>query len=235
MEEEFDYRSEKNEDKLPSPVRLVSIENIQEQRINTNQKGFDHVLDGGLVPGSVVLLGGEPGIGKSTLLLQVADSIKEPVLYVNGEESVKQTSMRANRLSIDTESSEILLLPETNVERLIEVVENNVPELLVVDSIQSLYSDEYDSTPGSITQVKECTNQLVRFAKQSDIPIVLISHINKSGNIAGPKAIEHFADVVMSFTKIDDVLRELKASKNRFGSIVHSACYKMKAEGLVSV
>ena len=229
------FRDEEDDGKLPQPLRLSKVGDIEELRILTNNAGFDRVLGGGLIPGVIVLLSGDPGIGKSTLLLQVADSIDEKMLYVNGEESATQTSMRAERLGIDSDTSKILLLPEQNVEKLLRVAENQEPSVLGVDSIQTLWSDEVEGGTGTVSQVRECTSQLVSFAKRTDIPVIIVGHITKSGSIAGPKAIEHEVDVVMSFTEVDDILRDLKCSKNRFGSIVHSAQYAMGDTGLECV
>jgi DNA repair protein RadA/Sms len=224
---------EKEDDgKLPEPVRLTRVGDIEEHRVSTQDDGFDLVLGGGLIPGVVVLLSGDPGIGKSTLLLQVADSIGEKMLYVNGEESAMQTSMRAERLGINPEVSKVLLLPEQNVEKLLRVAEAQEPTVLAVDSIQTLWSDEVEGAIGTVSQVRECTSQLVGFAKRTDIPVVIIGHITKSGSIAGPKAMEHEVDVVMAFTQVDDILRDLKCSKNRFGTIIHCAQYAMEDAGL---
>ena len=231
MDEVF-RNEDKESDKLPEPVRLVRVGDIDEYRISTQDEGFDLVLGGGLIPGMVVLISGDPGIGKSTLLLQVADSIDEKMLYINGEESTMQTSIRAERLGINPDTSKILLLPEQNIEKLLGVAEAHRPAVLAIDSIQTLWSDEIDSATGSVMHIRECTNQLVTFAKRTDIPVLIVGHITKDGAIAGPKSMEHEVDAVMRFTEVDDIIRDLKCSKNRFGSIVHTAQYEMGDAGL---
>lgn len=210
----------------------ISLEN--EPRIDTSDNELNRVLGGGIVPGSLVLLGGEPGIGKSTLLLQVALRLQHKVLYVTGEESDKQIRMRAERLGL--KESPCHILTETNTQNIFQQVVAVQPDLLVVDSIQTLQTNTIDSSPGSISQIRECTAELMKFAKESGTPVLLIGHINKDGHIAGPKILEHMVDVVLQFEgDRNHVYRILRANKNRFGSTAEIGIYEMQSHGLREV
>ena len=213
-------------------IQEISLEN--EPRIETNDKELDRVLGGGIVHGSLILLGGEPGIGKSTLLLQVALRLQHKVLYVTGEESDKQIRMRAERLGL--KESPCHILTETNTQNIFQQVVAVKPGLLVVDSIQTLQTNTIDSSPGSISQIRECTAELMKFAKESGTPVLLIGHINKDGHIAGPKILEHMVDVVLQFEgDRNHVYRILRANKNRFGSTAELGIYEMQSRGLREV
>ena len=192
---------------------------------------LNRVLGGGLVPGSLVLLGGQPGIGKSTLLLQVAAELKRKVLYVSGEESASQIKMRADRLEID--GSHCLILNETVVEKILKTAVEVDPDLIIIDSIQTLSSTRLESTAGTISQIRECTAELQAFAKQKEVPVILIGHINKEGSIAGPKVLEHVVDAVLYFEGERSLTyRILRTHKNRFGSTDEIGIYEMMGEGL---
>ena len=213
-------------------IQEISLEN--EPRIDTGDNELNRVLGSGIVPGSLILLGGEPGIGKSTLLLQLALRIKHKVLYVTGEESDKQIRMRSERLGL-TESN-CHILTETNTQNIFQQVMAVQPELLVVDSIQTLQTNIIDSSPGSISQIRECTTELIKYAKESDTPVLLIGHINKDGHIAGPKILEHMVDVVLQFEgDRNHVYRILRANKNRYGSTAELGIYEMQSAGLREV
>jgi DNA repair protein RadA/Sms len=215
----------------PKPLRIDEIQLNPEERVKTNNKELDTVLGGGLVKGSVTLLGGEPGIGKSTLLLQVALSITQKVLYVSGEESQSQIKMRAQR--INTAKSNCLILTETNTQQIFKNIEEVQPEFLIIDSIQTLHTQSIDATPGSISQIRETTAELIKFAKETATPVLLIGHINKEGQIAGPKILEHMVDVVLQFEgDRNHTYRILRAQKNRFGSTAELGIYEMLSDGL---
>ncbi|MFO8235490.1 MAG: DNA repair protein RadA [Bacteroidales bacterium] len=211
----------------------VSIQN--EKRISTQYSEVDRVLGGGIVLGSLILVGGEPGIGKSTLALQMALRSKDTkTLYVSGEESSRQIKLRAGRLG--TEHDNIYLLNETELDNVLNHCSEFTPDLLIVDSIQTLYSSHIDSTAGSITQVRECAAQLLKYAKRSGIPVLLIGHINKDGNIAGPKVLEHIVDVVLQFEGDSNYdYRVLRSLKNRFGATSEIGIFEMHNDGLNEV
>ena len=219
------------------PNKALAISQIQiqkEQRIGTQNQELDTVLGGGLVPGSVVLLGGEPGIGKSTLLLEIALKIKQKVLYVSGEESQSQIKMRAERLG--KQSSNCLILTETCTQNIFKNIETIAPEILVIDSIQTLYTEHLEASPGSVSQIKESTSELIKFAKETGVPVLVIGHINKEGSIAGPKILEHMVDVVLQFEgDRNHSYRILRAQKNRFGSTSELGIYEMLSSGLREV
>ncbi|HVS91066.1 MAG TPA: DNA repair protein RadA [Mucilaginibacter sp.] len=226
------------------PVRVSEISFDEEQRILTPDKEFNRVLGGGIVAGSLVLIGGEPGIGKSTLMLQLALNMPGmKVLYVSGEESDKQIKMRAERLSkseVGSRKSEVgaecFILTETSTQNIFKQIEQLEPDLVVIDSIQTLYSAHIESTPGSVSQVRECTAEMLRFAKESSTPVFLIGHITKDGMIAGPKILEHMVDTVLQFEgDRHHVYRILRAVKNRFGSASELGIYEMLGEGLREV
>ena len=217
------------------PLLIHNINTTGEERINMHDKELNRVLGGGLVKGSLVLLGGEPGIGKSTLILQTVLQIHDKkILYVSGEESSKQLKLRADRLNKTSENCYIIC--ETSLERIFTHIENNKPELLVIDSIQTIATDKTDSSPGSLSQVRECAAELLRFSKETHIPIILIGHINKEGSIAGPKVLEHIVDTVLQFEGDQQHLyRILRSIKNRFGSTSEIGIYEMRQDGLRQV
>ena len=214
------------------PVQLGEIDNSAENRLSLGNPEVDRILGGGIVPGSLVLIGGEPGIGKSTLSLQIplgCPSIK--TLYVSGEESVKQVKMRANRLGGD--ASQCFIFSETLIENVIAEARSLAPDLMIVDSVQTMYTETAESSPGSVSQIKEVASLLLRFAKESGIPVVLIGHITKDGYIAGPKILEHIVDVVLQFEGENrGSYRVLRSIKNRFGSTAELAVFEMTGTGL---
>ena len=217
------------------PQAIHTIENQEHVRISLKDKELNRVLGGGLVPGSLILFGGEPGIGKSTLLLQMAiEEKKLKVLYVSGEESEQQIKMRAERIGL--ENQQCYILTETNIQNIFTQAEGIQPELLIIDSIQTLYSSQIESSPGSISQVRECTAQLLRYAKQTGVPVFLIGHITKEGSLAGPKVLEHMVDAVLQFEgDRNHVYRLLRSIKNRFGSTNELGIYEMLGSGLRQV
>ncbi len=203
-------------------------------RIPTGNRELDLVLGGGLVPGSVILLGGEPGIGKSTLMLQTALQMPFKTLYISGEESPEQIKMRAERLGLTRPG--IKIYPETDTHRIFSTVKKEQPDILVVDSIQTLFSPRIESSPGSIVQIRESAAELIRFAKQSRTPVFIIGHITKEGVIAGPKILEHMVDTVLQFEgDRHHQYRILRSLKNRFGSTYEIGIFEMTAEGLKAV
>jgi DNA repair protein RadA/Sms len=221
--------------KTAKPQVIQDIERKTEERIRLRDNELNRVLGEGLVPGSLILFGGEPGIGKSTLMLQLAVSENAlRVLYVSGEESEQQIKMRAERIGLDNNACYILT--ETNLQNIFVQAEEIKPELLVIDSIQTLYSSHIESSPGSISQVRECTAQLLRYAKQTNVPVFLIGHITKEGALAGPKVLEHMVDVVLQFEgDRNHVYRLLRTIKNRFGSTNELGIYEMLGSGLRQV
>ena len=218
-------------------VSLNSVETNQEDRINTHIKELDRVLGGGIVPGSLVLVGGDPGIGKSTLLLQVCQKLCEDrrsVLYISGEESLKQIKLRANRMGKFTE--ELLVLCETNLDTIKTVIEKKRPQLVVIDSIQTMYSEEVSSAPGSVSQVRESTNVFMQLAKGLGITIFIVGHVTKEGTVAGPRVLEHMVDTVLYFEGDRHAsYRILRGVKNRFGSTNEIGVFEMRQNGLVEV
>ena len=217
------------------PVKIDELKVSQISRTSTTDKEFDRVLGAGLVPGSLILLGGEPGIGKSTLLLQLALRVQNcKVLYVSGEESEEQVHLRAKRLGISNE--DCYLLAETNTQNIFAQIKLLEPQLLVIDSIQTLYSNLMEAAPGSVGQIRQCSSELLRFAKESSVPVLLIGHITKDGQLAGPKLMEHMVDVVLQFEGDQNhSYRLLRAAKNRFGSTSEIGIYEMLADGLREV
>ncbi len=217
------------------PTAVQDISSGNEKRINTNSIELNRVLGGGLVLGSVVLIGGEPGIGKSTLLLQVAlNMVGKKILYISGEESQQQIKMRADRIGI--QNVECYLLNETFTDSIFKHSKNVKPDLIVIDSIQTLHTDIIDSSPGSISQIRETASQLQRYAKSSNIPVLLIGHITKDGNLAGPKVLEHMVDTVLQFEGDRHYgFRILRSVKNRFGSTSELGIYEMQSNGLREV
>jgi DNA repair protein RadA/Sms len=220
---------------LQKPLSLAEIPIGRMNRFSTSNHEFDRVLGGGLVPGSIVLLGGEPGIGKSTLALQVALNVKEKlVLYISGEESLEQIKLRSTRLTAENESC--LFLSETSLENILAQIDNVKPELLVIDSIQTVSTEMIESGAGSVSQIRECTAGIMQKAKTLGIPVILIGHITKEGSIAGPKVLEHVVDTVLQFEGDRNyVYRILRASKNRFGSTSEIGIFEMKGDGLREV
>lgn len=216
------------------PLPIHQIDFNKEERISSGLEELDRVLGGGIVPGSVVLVGGDPGIGKSTLMLQMANSLKDLVLYVSGEESAKQIRMRAERLG--TLSKTLNVLPETNLFSIETAAQNLKPKFLIIDSIQTMYREDIPAAPGSVSQVRECAAYLTRIAKSSHLPIFIVGHVTKEGNIAGPRILEHIVDTVLYFEgEQHKQYRILRAEKNRFGSISEIGIFEMKEEGLVAV
>lgn len=217
-------------------VRLNEIAAKDEPRIDTHDKELNRVLGGGVVPGSITLLGGEPGIGKSTLTLQTILGMPERrILYVSGEESAHQIKMRAERLN-STNAENIFILCENSLENIFGHIQEVLPELVVIDSIQTMCTETVDSSPGSVTQVRECAATLLRFAKTSGVPVILIGHINKEGTLAGPKILEHIVDTVIQFEGDQHYMyRILRSVKNRFGSTSELGIYEMRQDGLREV
>ena len=217
------------------PLRLKDVTTGDDPRIDMGDSEFNRVLGGGMVPGSLILLGGEPGIGKSTLILQTVlnlDKIK--TLYVSGEESSRQLKMRADRIKESSENCFILC--ETNLEQIFTHIKNVEPDFVVIDSIQTIYTDTVESSPGSVSQVRECAAGILKFAKETGTPVVLIGHINKEGSIAGPKVLEHIVDTVLQFDGDQHYMyRILRSIKNRFGSTAELGIYEMRQDGLRQV
>ena len=222
------------------PLRLRDIDVSTEPRIDMHDEELNRVLGGGLVKGSLVLIGGEPGIGKSTLVMQTVLQMPEKrILYVSGEESERQLKLRADRLR-STESgqsgNDCLILCETSFEQIIKQVKEVEPDIVIIDSIQTIYTELVESSPGSITQVRECAAAILRFAKESHTAVILIGHINKEGTIAGPKILEHIVDTVLQFEGDQHYMyRILRSNKNRFGSTDELGIYEMRQDGLRQV
>lgn len=232
-----DWRTEKSGTMRASKAAAIhSIVYKEELRIETPDQELNRVLGGGIVPGSLVLIGGEPGIGKSTLMLQIALTLpKLKVLYVSGEESEQQIKMRAERIDQSSKAS-CYILTETATKNIFKQIEQITPELVIIDSIQTLHSAHIDSSPGSVSQVRECTAELLRYAKESGTPVFIIGHITKEGSIAGPKVLEHMVDTVLQFEgDRHHVYRILRAVKNRFGSSSELGIYEMQGAGLREV
>ena len=221
--------------RVAKPKRLQEIDFESQPRIVTADQELNRVLGSGIVPGSLVLIGGEPGIGKSTLMLQIAISLQgKKVLYVSGEESEMQIKMRAERMSVKSETCYIL--SETSTQQIFQQIEQLEPDLLVIDSIQTLHSSYVESAAGSISQVRECTAELMKYAKETGVPVFLIGHITKEGTIAGPKILEHMVDTVMQFDGDRHMAdRILRTTKNRFGSTSELGIYEMRSDGLRTV
>ncbi len=217
------------------PVILSEIEADDEPRINMHDDELNRVLGGGLVPGSLVLIGGEPGIGKSTLVMQTVLRMPDKkILYVSGEESARQLKLRADRLS--EVSSDCLIVCETSLEQIYVHIKNTSPDLVIIDSIQTISTENIESSPGSIAQVRECSATILRFAKETHTPVLLIGHINKEGSIAGPKVLEHIVDTVLQFEGDQHYMyRILRSIKNRFGSTAELGIYEMRQDGLRQV
>lgn len=220
-----------------APVAYTEIESQDDTRVTSGVTEFDRVLGGGIVPGSLILIGGDPGIGKSTLLLQVADKLSAggtSVLYVSGEESERQIKLRGERLGV--EATNLFLLPETNLERIFDEIERMTPGAIIVDSIQTVFSSKIESAPGSVSQVREVAGQFLMLAKNHTIPVFLIGHVTKDGSIAGPKALEHIVDTVLYFEgERHHNHRIVRATKNRFGAANELGIFEMTGTGLIAV
>ena len=218
-------------------VALSSVQTDREERVCTGIGELDRVLGGGIVPGSLVLVGGDPGIGKSTLLLQVCQRLterKQKLLYISGEESLKQIKLRADRMGTFTD--DLLLLCETNIETIRSVIEKERPSLVVIDSIQTMYSEEVSSAPGSVSQVREATNIFMQIAKGMGISIFIVGHVTKEGTVAGPRVLEHMVDTVLYFEGDRHAsYRILRGVKNRFGSTNEIGVFEMRQDGLREV
>lgn len=215
---------------------LAEVSEAQETRVSTGNEELDRVLGGGLVEGSVILLGGDPGVGKSTLLMQVAAQLSEnrKVLYVSGEESVRQIKMRANRLAV--RQDRLFVLAENSVEGILAKCEDMQPDALVIDSIQTMVSEESASAPGSVSQVRQSASAIIRFAKTSGTSVFLVGHVTKEGSLAGPRVLEHMVDTVLSFEgDRQHEYRLLRAMKNRFGSINELGVFEMRQQGMLPV
>ncbi len=223
------------QEKNSKPQLVTEIEHEQQNRIDTGNGEFNRVLGGGLVPGSVVLIGGEPGIGKSTLILQVALQIKKvKTLYVSGEESSMQIKLRADRIFQGETSCHIL--SETSLENIFAHIKTFQPDLLVFDSIQTIYTDKIESSPGTVSQIRECATRILQYAKTKAVPSFLIGHITKEGSLAGPKILEHIVDTVLQFEgDRNNLYRILRSTKNRFGSTSELGIYEMGSKGLREV
>lgn len=219
------------------PEKITAIESEKEPRVRTKMPEFNRVLGGGIVPGSLVLVGGDPGIGKSTLLLQISAQLAEKdmsVLYISGEESVRQTKLRADRLEIGSDN--LYVLAETNLFDIAKQIEEIKPSFVVIDSIQTIFKEEVTSAPGSVSQVRECTGELMKIAKSNGIPIFIVGHVTKEGSIAGPRILEHMVDAVLYFEgERHHTYRILRSVKNRFGSTHEMGIFEMKEEGLREV
>lgn len=219
-----------------SPVSMRNIDTKNEERYKTGLKEFDRVLGGGIVKGSLVLLGGDPGIGKSTILLQVCNRLGNElkILYVSGEESKRQIKLRSDRLGVDCE--QLYVITETDIEIVAQVIQNEKPDLVMIDSIQTMNLTELSSSPGSVTQVRECTNLLMKTAKSLETPVMIVGHVNKDGAIAGPKVLEHIVDAVLHFEGDKQMsYRILRAVKNRYGSTNEIGVFQMTNDGLSEV
>ena len=242
MEEHIEKTSPAGKTKATSvgnnrhPQRIREVTSEGESRFSTGMGELDRVLGGGAVAGSLVLVGGAPGIGKSTLLLQICSSLcaERSVLYISGEESERQLKLRAERLGVSPE--ELYILSETHLSEIVAATEELKPDILIVDSIQTLYNEDNDSSPGSVSQVKDCTMTMMQLSKVQGITVFVVGHINKDGNIAGPKVLEHMVDCVLYFEGDPNTsYRLLRAAKNRFGSTNEIGVFEMRDTGLVEV
>lgn len=215
-------------------VLLEEITTDTEIRIDTKDQELNRVLGGGMVPGAVILLGGEPGIGKSTLLLQLALVSEHPILYVSGEESQKQIKLRADRMGVSTQNCYVL--SETKTSKIFQQLKKSPPKIIIIDSIQTLQTSRVESSPGSVTQIRECAAEMIQYAKDTNTPVLLVGHINKEGSIAGPKILEHMVDTVLQFEgDRNHFYRILRAQKNRFGATSEIGIYEMQQNGLRAV
>jgi DNA repair protein RadA/Sms len=219
-------------------TKLSEVKSSNSSRIDTGIGELNRVLGGGLVKGSLTLISGEPGIGKSTIIIQAASNIASKygkVLYVSGEESEEQIKMRGDRVC-KANADDLFLLAETNIENVVAVTDELKPEFIIIDSIQTMYSDEIDSAPGSVSQVRSCGNELMKLGKVRNIPVFIVAHVTKTGELAGPKIIEHLVDCVLNFTgERNQDLRILRSFKNRFGTTNEIGAFEMREEGLVEI
>ncbi|WP_143885244.1 DNA repair protein RadA [Chryseobacterium binzhouense] len=216
-------------------INIIEVEAIEEPRIKTPSDELNRVLGGGIVLGSVTLIGGEPGIGKSTLLLQLALKMKKKIFYVSGEESASQIKMRADRLA-EIKNPNCFLFTETNLEKILHEAKKLEPDFVIIDSIQTLQSQLIESSPGTVSQIRECSNEIIKYAKENNVPVFLVGHITKDGQIAGPKVLEHMVDVVLNFDgDRNHLFRLLRANKNRFGSTSEIGIYEMISQGLKEI
>ena len=219
---------------ISKPQKINQIEIYSESRIKTSDAELNRVLGGGIIPGALMLLGGEPGIGKSTLLLQIAMTMNFKVLYVSGEESQRQIKIRSNRMDIN--SDQCYILSETKTQNIFSQIEILAPELVIIDSVQTLHTDFIETSPGSVSQIKESTLEFIKFAKETHVPVFLVGHITKDGQIAGPKILEHMVDVVLHFEgDRNHIYRILRTQKNRFGPTSEIGIYEMQSKGLRAV
>lgn len=217
-----------------SVSKLKEINSVEADRLKTNIAEFDRVLGGGLMPGSIILIGGDPGIGKSTLVMQAASKIQEKVLYVTGEESNRQIKLRASRLGVDSDN--FYVLAETEMDNIVCAMEDIAPGVIIIDSIQTMHKSDLDNAPGTVTQIRECTSQLMKIAKSTQQVVILIGHVTKEGMIAGPKVLEHVVDTVLQFEgERHHSYRILRAQKNRFGSTNEIGIFEMHDTGLTEV
>ncbi len=235
-ETETEKRGNVSAGAVPKAIPLTEVSKDSEERVKTGMPELDRVLGGGLVAGSLVLVGGDPGIGKSTLLLQVCGTLSptQKILYISGEESVKQIKIRADRLSVNHPN--ILMVSETNFENVEKLIDENRPQVVILDSIQTVYSEELTSAPGSVSQVREVTGHLMRIAKGLGMTVFVVGHVTKEGAIAGPRVLEHMVDTVLYFEgERHQNYRILRAVKNRFGSTNELGLFEMHQEGLIEV
>ncbi len=235
-EEFVETKSNKKKQKVKDEniFPLSEIDSQEDIRVQTGITEFDRVLGGGLIIGSVVLIGGDPGIGKSTLVMQAASSTKAKILYVTGEESVKQINLRAKRLKVDEEN--IFILSETNVDIITSAIDKIKPDVVIIDSIQTMQKPEFENAPGTVTQIRECTNFLMQLAKTLNFSLLLIGHVTKEGFLAGPKVLEHIVDTVLQFEGEKNYsYRILRAQKNRFGNTNEIGIFEMHEDGLTEV
>ncbi len=241
--QEWNTLVEKSQDKAPTkskigklsaPQKISEISSEHVSRHQTNDSEFNRVLGGGLVPGGLILLGGEPGIGKSTLLLQIATNTSRRIFYISGEESLNQIKMRADRLGHTNQ--ECYLISENNINHILNEAKKLSPDLLIVDSIQTVFTEAVDSGQGTVSQIRECTNLILQYCKTMNVPCIIVGHITKEGSLAGPKILEHMVDTVLQFEGDKNYhYRILRAQKNRYGSTDEIGIFEMKQEGLMKV
>ena len=228
------HKNSSREKQKTSIYKINEISAAEEDRVKTGIREFDRVLGGGIMPGSIVLLGGDPGIGKSTLAMQAASNISSNVLYVTGEESIKQIKLRALRLKI--KSDNFFVLAESNLDSILNAVKDSNPSVVVIDSIQTMHSEQFENSPGTVTQIRECTSLLMEQAKKGHFAVILIGHVTKEGILAGPKVLEHIVDTVLQFEgESNHSFRILRSQKNRFGSTNEIGIFEMHENGLAEV